>query len=44
VPAGSYKIVLTVDGKEYASTIKVEGEPVAAPAGIVEDDDEIDGN
>jgi hypothetical protein len=38
VPAGTYKVVLTVDGKDHATTVRVEGEAVATPFGIVEDE------
>jgi photosystem II stability/assembly factor-like uncharacterized protein len=40
VPAGSYRIVLTVDGKEYQQSIHVEGDAVTAPPNIAEDDDD----
>jgi photosystem II stability/assembly factor-like uncharacterized protein len=40
VPAGSYRIVLTVDGKEYQQSIRVEGDPAAAGGGVAEEDDD----
>jgi photosystem II stability/assembly factor-like uncharacterized protein len=40
VPAGSYRIVLTVDGKEYQQSLRVEGEPVPFIGGFAEDDEE----
>jgi photosystem II stability/assembly factor-like uncharacterized protein len=40
VPAGSYRIVLTVDGKEYQQSVRVEGDPPAAGGGIAEEDDD----
>ena len=35
VPAGSYRVVLTVDGKEYSQPIVVENDPNADPKAIV---------
>ncbi|HEX4608904.1 MAG TPA: PDZ domain-containing protein [Urbifossiella sp.] len=35
VPAGSYRIVLTVDGKEFAQSVTVENDPHADPRAIV---------
>ena len=40
VPAGSYRVVLTVDGKEYGQTVKVEGDPTGGGRGFAEDEDE----
>jgi hypothetical protein len=40
VPPGSYRIVLTVDGKEYTQSIRVEGEAPTFVGGFVEDDEE----
>ena len=43
VPAGTYRVVLTVDGQEFAQTVRVELDP-AAPANVVigEDDQRSD--
>jgi photosystem II stability/assembly factor-like uncharacterized protein len=35
VPAGSYRVVLTVDGKEYSQPVTVENDPHADPKAIV---------
>jgi hypothetical protein len=40
VPAGSYRIVLTVDGKEYQQTLRVEGEPAPFIGNFAEEDEE----
>jgi hypothetical protein len=40
VPAGSYRIVLTVDGKEYQQSLRVEGEPAPFIGGFAEDDED----
>jgi photosystem II stability/assembly factor-like uncharacterized protein len=52
VPAGSYRVLLTVDGKEFSRTVTVENDPNADPRAIItaggerapggdEDDDEM---
>jgi flagellar hook assembly protein FlgD len=35
VPAGAYRVVLTVDGKDYAQTVIVENDPKADPQAII---------
>jgi hypothetical protein len=42
VPSGSYRVVLTVDGKELTQGLRVEGDPAASsgPLASEEDDDE----
>jgi photosystem II stability/assembly factor-like uncharacterized protein len=40
VPAGSYRVVLTVDGKELAQSFRVEGEPGADATGPVGEDED----
>jgi S1-C subfamily serine protease len=40
VPAGMYKLVLTVDGQEYAQGLRVEADPGATGPFITEDEDE----
>jgi hypothetical protein len=39
VPAGAYKVVLTVDGKEHVQSIRVVADP-AAPAAILAEEGE----
>jgi hypothetical protein len=39
VPAGAYRVVLTVDGKEHSQTIRVEADP-QLPAGVIPTVDE----
>jgi photosystem II stability/assembly factor-like uncharacterized protein len=43
VPAGSYRVVLTVDGKEYQQSVRVEGDPPSTGGGIAEEDDAEEG-
>jgi photosystem II stability/assembly factor-like uncharacterized protein len=43
MPAGAYRVVLTVDGKEFAQSFRVEGDG-GAPARFIADDDEDDGD
>ena len=31
VPSGVYRVVLTVDGKEYVTTVRVENDPTLPP-------------
>ena len=40
LPPGMYRIVLTVDGKEYSQGLKIEGDPTQAPIITSDDDDE----
>ncbi len=40
VSAGTYRIVLAVDGAEQSQTLKVENDPAAPPGGIILDWDE----
>jgi hypothetical protein len=40
VPAGLYRVVLTVDGKEYAQTLRIENDPVVPEASTANDDAE----
>jgi hypothetical protein len=35
VPAGEYRVVLTVDGKEFVQKIGVENDPNADPKAII---------
>jgi photosystem II stability/assembly factor-like uncharacterized protein len=42
VPAGSYRIVLTVDGKEYQQSVHVEGDAIATGPTFAEDEDDDD--
>ncbi len=35
VPAGEYRVLLTVDGKEYAEKVVVENDPAADPKAII---------
>ena len=37
---GSYKVVLTVDGKEYTQVVKIEADPNAPPPGTINEDAE----
>jgi hypothetical protein len=40
VPAGSYRVVLTVDGKDLAQSFRVEVEAGAATAAAVAEEEE----
>ncbi|MCS6859802.1 MAG: PDZ domain-containing protein [Abditibacteriales bacterium] len=40
VPAGLYRVVLTVDGKEYTQTLRIENDPVVPEASTANDDAE----
>ncbi len=42
-PPGMYRVVLTVDGKEYTTGLKVEGDPGQQVPFVTEDDDDDDG-
>jgi photosystem II stability/assembly factor-like uncharacterized protein len=42
VPAGTYRVVLTVDGQELAQTLRIEGDPNVASRLISEEEDEED--
>ena len=42
VPAGLYRVVLTVDGKEYAQTLRVENDPIVPEASTANDDAEME--
>jgi hypothetical protein len=42
IPAGTYRIVLTVDGKEYTQTLRVENDPVVPEASAANDDEEME--
>jgi photosystem II stability/assembly factor-like uncharacterized protein len=42
VPSGTYKIVLTVDGKELVQSLRVEGDPLGSTDLLAEDEEEID--
>jgi hypothetical protein len=35
VPAGGYRVTLTVDGKEYTQALHVENDPKADPKAII---------
>ena len=35
VPAGGYRVTLTVDGKEYTQSLVVENDPKADPKAII---------
>ncbi len=39
VPPGMYRVVLTVDGKEYAQGIRIEGDPTQQPLNLFNDED-----
>jgi hypothetical protein len=39
VPAGTYRIVLSVDGKELAQTLHVQPDPVVADASIADENE-----
>jgi photosystem II stability/assembly factor-like uncharacterized protein len=43
VPAGGYRVVLTVDGKEYAQSLTVENDPKADPKAIIAYDQKVPG-
>ena len=38
--AGTYRVVLTVDGQEYTQALKIEGDAVATPLFGAEDEDD----
>ena len=40
VPTGVYRVILTVDGKEYAETVRIEADPNLPPGTLVEEEDE----
>ncbi len=42
MPAGAYRVVLTVDGKEIAQSFRVEGEAGTPARFLAEDEDEDD--
>jgi S1-C subfamily serine protease len=44
VPAGSYRIVLSVDGKEFAQTLRVDADPVVADSTMASNESELDEN
>lgn len=39
-PAGTYRVVLSVDGKDYVQTVTIEADPLAPPGVIVTEQDE----
>jgi photosystem II stability/assembly factor-like uncharacterized protein len=39
VPAGTYRVVLTVDGQEFTTTVRVEADPNVPPRGVAEDEE-----
>jgi hypothetical protein len=41
VPAGTYRLVLSVDGVEQTQTLKVEADPTAPQAGIPLEEEEL---
>jgi hypothetical protein len=43
VPPGLYRVVLSVDGKDYTQTIRIEPDPNAPNIEIVADDSEDEG-
>jgi hypothetical protein len=43
VPAGGYRVTLTVDGKEYAQALIVENDPKADPKAIISFDQFVPG-
>jgi photosystem II stability/assembly factor-like uncharacterized protein len=43
IPAGGYRVVLTVDGKEYAQSLLVENDPKADPKAIIAYDQKLPG-
>jgi hypothetical protein len=38
VPAGAYRVVLTVDGQEFAQTIRVRPDPILPEIGVTDDE------
>jgi hypothetical protein len=42
VPAGTYRIVMTVDGKEFAQTLHVQPDPVVADAVMADENESAD--
>jgi photosystem II stability/assembly factor-like uncharacterized protein len=44
VPAGAYRVVLTVDGKVLSQSFTIEGDPVVGRGPGAEDDDDEDGD
>lgn len=40
VPSGAYRLTLTVDGKEYVQTVRVEDDPTMPPGSVVTSADE----
>jgi photosystem II stability/assembly factor-like uncharacterized protein len=42
VLAGAYRLILTVDGVDYAQTLQIEGDPNLLPRAVSEDEDEDD--
>ncbi|MFL6183195.1 MAG: hypothetical protein ACJ73J_12940, partial [Actinomycetes bacterium] len=44
VPPGSYRIVLNVDGKEFAQTLRVDADPVVAESTMASNESELDEN
>jgi photosystem II stability/assembly factor-like uncharacterized protein len=43
-PSGSYRVVLTVDGKEYSTSVRIENDPNVPERPIVPGDNEPDGD
>jgi hypothetical protein len=43
VASGTYRVVLTVDGKEFSQTLRVEGDPVPGSGLFAEEEEERDG-
>jgi hypothetical protein len=39
VPPGTYRVVLTVDGKEYSQAIRVEADPTVPPSDVIAEDE-----
>ena len=44
VPAGSYRVVLNVDGKEFAQTLRVDADPLVADSTMASNESELDEN
>ena len=38
VPPGTYRVVLTVDGQDYSTTVRVEADPNVPQRGVAEDE------
>jgi hypothetical protein len=39
-PPGAYRVILTVDGKEFAQSFRIEGDPNVAAGTVADDNDD----